>query len=143
MASTPGRSRDILGGLFYGRKNTEVATMSAHTQLGRELPVNRWEKKAPILQEIFFNGFEVRSAVATIGLFASKLPTDQRTAYLTLYAGVVFLLIVILGDAMGAVPSRLAVDLVLLVGGLALGVYAGELFPIRLLRGTKTHLVRD
>jgi hypothetical protein len=80
--------------------------------------------------------------VAIIGLSASKLQTDQRTAYLTLYAGVIFLLIVILGDVMGAVPSRLAVDLVLLVGGLALGVYAGESFPIRLRRGTKSHLVR-
>jgi hypothetical protein len=80
--------------------------------------------------------------IAIIGLFASKLPTEQRTAYLTLYAGMIFLLVVILGDVMGAVPSRLAVDLVLLVGGLAVGVYAGELFPVRLPGGTKRHLVR-
>jgi Na+/serine symporter len=77
--------------------------------------------------------------IGVIGLFASKLPSERRVAYLAIYAALVFLLLVMLGDVMGAVPSRLAVDLVLLVGGLAVGVYAGELFPVRLRGGTRHH----
>jgi len=76
--------------------------------------------------------------VGIIGLFASKLPSEQRAAYLALYAGLLFLLVVIIADVTAAVPSRLAVDLVLLVGGLALGVVAGELSPIRWPRKAKT-----
>jgi hypothetical protein len=75
--------------------------------------------------------------VGIIGLFSSKLPSGKRAAYLALYAALVFLLLVMLGDVMAVVPSRLAVDLVLLVGGLVVGVYAGELFPIPLPGTTK------
>jgi hypothetical protein len=77
--------------------------------------------------------------IGIIGLFASKLPPEQRTAYLALYAGLLFLLVVIIADVTTAVPSRLAVDLVLLVGGLAVGVVAGELTPIHWRRKAKTH----
>jgi hypothetical protein len=77
--------------------------------------------------------------VGTIGLFSSKLAPQRRTAYLALYGTFVFLLLIVLADVMAAVPSRLAVDLVLLMGGLAIGVYAGELFPVRLPGSTKRH----
>jgi hypothetical protein len=70
--------------------------------------------------------------VGIIGLFASQLPSGRRTAYLALYGAIVFLLLVVLGDVMAAISSRLAVDLVLLAGGLTVGAYAGELFPVRL-----------
>jgi len=77
--------------------------------------------------------------VGVIGLFASKLASQQRTAFLVLYGGLLFLLAVIVADVMGAVPSRLVVDLVLLIGGLAVGLFAGELVPIGWPRSTKTH----
>ncbi len=78
--------------------------------------------------------------VGVIGLFSSKVPSERRAAYLALYAAFIFLLLVVLSDVMAAVPSRLAVDLVLLVGGLVVGVYAGELFPVRLPGSAKTHV---
>jgi hypothetical protein len=77
--------------------------------------------------------------VDTIGLFSSKLASERRTAYLALCGTFVLLLLVVLADVMAAVPSRLAVDLVLLVGGLAVGVYTGELFSVRLPGGIKRH----
>ena len=69
--------------------------------------------------------------IGIIGLFASKLLPRQRAAYLVLYAGLLFLLVVIVADVTVTVSSRLAVDLVLLIGGLAVGVFAGELIPVR------------
>ena len=78
--------------------------------------------------------------VGIIGLFSSKLPSERRAACLALYGALVFLLLVVLGDVMAAVPSRLAVDLVLLFGGLVVGVYAGELFPVRLPGRAKSHV---
>ena len=77
--------------------------------------------------------------VGIIGLSSSKISSERRTAYLALYGMFVFLLVVVLADVMAAVPSRLAVDLVLLVGGLAVGGYAGELFPVQLPGSTKRH----
>ncbi len=78
--------------------------------------------------------------VGIIGLFASKLPSEQRAAYLALYAALLFLLVVIVADVMAAVPSRLAVDLVLLVGGIGFGVVAGELTPLRWPRTPKARI---
>ena|SRR5579871_5772254 len=75
--------------------------------------------------------------LGVIGLFASKIASQQRTAFLIICGSMLFLLAVIVADVMAAVPGRLAVDLILLIGGLAVGVFSGELVPIRLPRGTK------
>ena len=69
--------------------------------------------------------------IGVIGLFASKLAPHERTAFLILYAGAVFLLGVVTADVTQIVPNRLAVDVALLVGGLAVGVFGGVLLPFR------------
>ena len=75
--------------------------------------------------------------VGVIGLFASKILPQRRAAFLLIYGGLLFLLVVMVADVFAAVPSRLAVDLVLLIGELALGIFTGELLPIRWLRNGK------
>jgi|SRR6516225_5251500 hypothetical protein len=77
--------------------------------------------------------------VGVIGLFASKLSAERRTAFLIIYGSVLFLLAVVVADVFETVPSRLAVDLVLFVGGLVVGAYAGEVFPVRLPGRTNKH----
>jgi hypothetical protein len=69
--------------------------------------------------------------VAIIGLFASKIGPQRRTAYLVLYAAAIALLGMVAADIQQVVPSRLAVDLILLIGGLAVGAYADASLPSR------------
>ncbi|MEX0853321.1 MAG: hypothetical protein WD036_08590 [Bauldia sp.] len=63
--------------------------------------------------------------VGVIGVFASRLQERQKTAFLVLYAGAVILLGIVAADVTGVVSHRPVVDLALVVGGLAVGVYAG------------------
>jgi uncharacterized membrane protein YeaQ/YmgE (transglycosylase-associated protein family) len=69
--------------------------------------------------------------MGVIGLAASKLRPQERTGFLVLYGGALFLLGVVGADVEGVLPDRLAVDLALLVGGVLLGVYASKLLPAR------------
>jgi hypothetical protein len=66
----------------------------------------------------------VLAPVGVIGVSASKLDPNQRSEFITLYAALLVLLGVVAADELALVPYRLAVDLVLLVGGLALGAFA-------------------
>lgn len=67
--------------------------------------------------------------VGVIGVFASHLLSRQRMAFLLLYTGAVLLLSIIAADIMELVPDRLAIDLILLAGGLAVGGLAVASFP--------------
>jgi hypothetical protein len=69
--------------------------------------------------------------IGVLGLTASKLMPQQRTAFFALYGGVVLLLIVLAADMRDVFASRFAVDLVLLIGGFGIGVYAASLFGLR------------
>ena len=69
--------------------------------------------------------------IGVIGLTASKLTPQQRTAFFVLYGAVVLLLIVLAADLQNVFNSRFAVDLVLLIGGFGVGVYAASLFGLR------------
>ena len=74
--------------------------------------------------------------VGVIGVFASKLLPQQKTAFLVLYAGAVILVSVVAADVTEVISNRPVVDLALLIGGLAVGVYAGLfLRDRRLMRG--------
>ncbi len=63
--------------------------------------------------------------VGVIGVFASKLLPRQRTGIIVLYVGALALLCVLAADVIMRVPDRAGVDLVLIIGGLAVGLYAG------------------
>ena len=65
-----------------------------------------------------------------ISLYASRLTPRQRTGFLVLYGATVLLLIVLAADVANAFSNRLAADLILLVGGIALGVYVGRFGPL-------------
>jgi hypothetical protein len=69
--------------------------------------------------------------VTVIALSASKLAPQVRTALLVLCGGAVFLLAVVAADIAEVVPNRLMVDLTLLIGGLAIGMFAGVFLPFR------------
>ncbi len=69
--------------------------------------------------------------VSVMALTASRLTPQQRTAFLALYGGVVLLLVVLVADIRNAFASRLAADLVLLIGGFALGMYVASLVGLR------------
>jgi hypothetical protein len=79
--------------------------------------------------------------VSVIGLFASKLLPQQRTALLVLYGGAVLLLGVVAADMMALTRDRMAVDLTLLIGGVVVGVLGGAFLPFRFngTRVTKIH----
>ena len=79
--------------------------------------------------------------VSVIGLFASKLLPQQRTALLVLYGGAVLLLGVVAADMMALTLDRMAVDLTLLIGGIVVGVLGGASLPFRFngTRVTKIH----
>jgi hypothetical protein len=65
----------------------------------------------------------VLAPVLALGVTASKLPPQERTGLMVVFAGALFLVGVIVVDARGALPDRLAVDLALLAGGVSLGIY--------------------
>jgi hypothetical protein len=69
--------------------------------------------------------------IGVMSLTASRLTRQQRTAYLALYGAVVLLLIVLVADIRNVFASRLAADLVLLLGGVGLGIYVASLFGLR------------
>ncbi len=69
--------------------------------------------------------------IGVMGLTASQLSREQRTSYLALYGAVILLLVVLVADVRGAFGSRLAVDLVLLLGGFGLGTYIASIFGLR------------
>lgn len=66
----------------------------------------------------------VLAPFGVIGAFASKLDPNQRSEFFSLYAALIVLLGIVAADELALVPYRLAVDLALLVGGLALGAFA-------------------
>ena len=84
---------------------------------------------------LFLGVLIVMAPLGVIGLYASRITRQQRFAFLTVYAGVVVLLGITAADLMGLLPSRVAVDVTLLVGGLAVGVLAAPLlaphWPLR------------
>ena len=59
-----------------------------------------------------------------IGVSSSKLSPVERREFFTLYAALLVLLGILAADELAQWPYRLPVDLVLLVGGLALGAVA-------------------
>ncbi len=69
--------------------------------------------------------------IGVMGLSASKLSQQHRTAFLALYGAVVLLLVILVADMQGVFGSRLAIDLILLLGGIGLGIYAASLFGLR------------
>jgi hypothetical protein len=74
--------------------------------------------------------------VGVIGLVSSKLMPGERSGILVIYGGIVFLLAVIASDILGWLPGRILTDLVVLVGGLFIGGYAGRLLTLRIQRRT-------
>ena len=66
----------------------------------------------------------VLAPFGVIGVSASKLDPTQRSEFFSLYAALLLLLCVVAADELALVPYRLAVDLTLLIGGLALGAIA-------------------
>jgi hypothetical protein len=69
--------------------------------------------------------------VGVMSLTASRLSQQHRRAYLALYGAVVLLMIVLVADIRNVFASRLAADLVLLLGGVGLGIYVASLFGLR------------
>jgi hypothetical protein len=69
--------------------------------------------------------------IGVMGLTASKLSRERRINFLALYGAVILMLVVLVADVRGALGSRLAVDLVLSLGGVGLGVYVAGLFGLR------------
>jgi hypothetical protein len=66
----------------------------------------------------------VLAPFGVIGVSASKLDPNWRSEFFSLYAALIVLLGIVAADELALVPYRLAIDLTLLVGGLALGVFA-------------------
>ena len=69
--------------------------------------------------------------VGIIGLSASKLEPHRRNAYLAVYGGAVLLFVILVFDIRGAFDSRIAIDLILLIGGTGLGIFIASLFGLR------------
>lgn len=80
-----------------------------------------WELVAFVLLGVLV----VLLPVGVIGVFASRLLPQQRTGFLVLYTGAVLLICVFAADVTEVISNRAVVDLVLIVGGLAVGLYAG------------------
>jgi putative Ca2+/H+ antiporter (TMEM165/GDT1 family) len=66
--------------------------------------------------------------LVVIAVYAGKLSPARRTAFLVVYCASVG---VVVADAAEWLSSKIAVDLVLLVGGFAFGVYVTRFFPRR------------
>jgi hypothetical protein len=77
---------------------------------------------------VLFAMLVVLLPVGVIGLSASKLDPRRRTGFLVLYGATVLLLAIVAFDVTEALANRAAVDLSLLAGGAALGLYADRLF---------------
>jgi hypothetical protein len=86
-----------------------------------------WELVAFILLGVLV----VLLPVGVIGVFASRLRPQQRTGFLVLYAGAVFLLSIFAADVTEVISNRPVIDLVLIIGGLAIGLYAGTFLRMR------------
>ncbi|MCB1547636.1 MAG: hypothetical protein KDJ41_07350 [Hyphomicrobiaceae bacterium] len=69
--------------------------------------------------------------IGVMGLSASKLEPRRRNAFLGLYGAAVLLLVIVVFDIRGAFDARLAIDLILLLGGLGLGIFIASLFGLR------------
>ena len=62
-----------------------------------------------------------------IAVSTSKLLPQERSAFLVLYCAAVLLVAIAAADTAQWLPSRPVVDVTLLVGGFALGAYAGRI----------------
>ncbi len=86
-----------------------------------------WEMIAFVLLGVLV----VLLPVGVIGVFASRLSSQQKTAFLVLYAGAVFLVGILAADVTSMLENRAVVDLILIVAGLAVGLYAGTFLRLR------------
>jgi hypothetical protein len=69
--------------------------------------------------------------IGVLGLSASKLDQQRRNAFLGLYGAAVLLVVIVVIDMRNAFDARLAIDLILLIGGIGLGIFGASLFGLR------------
>jgi hypothetical protein len=80
-----------------------------------------------IIPFVLLGIFVVLLPIAIIGVFASRLQPRDRTGLIVLYGAAICLLGVVVADVGESLPNRLIVDLVLLIGGICVGVYANRI----------------